>query len=122
MKKTFKQRTLEAQLDLIRRYEENDPPVDCPFCGIYWVTNHNCNCIGCFMAQKNTENKKFAILGCNRSQISGDIRAKLMQAYTEQQRLDRAEFHRKVRQILLKTPARYFTPSGWKQFNIPKEW
>jgi len=122
MEKTFKQRTLDAQLDLIRRYEENDPPADCPFCGIYWVENNSCNCIGCFMAQKSIGEENTAILGCHQSQISGDMRAKSMHMYTKQQRLDRAEFHKKVRKILLKTPSKYFTPSGWKQFNIPKEW
>ncbi|MFH1305685.1 MAG: hypothetical protein ABIH74_04725 [Candidatus Omnitrophota bacterium] len=45
-----------------------------------------------------------------------------MYATTEQKRLVRAEFHRKVRKILLKRPTKYFTPNGWKYLDIPREW
>jgi hypothetical protein len=123
MIKTFKQRTLEAQLDLIKRYKENMPPPCCPFCKIYWVANRSSlrkngvgNCVGCFMSNKDGS------IGCHLSPISGNMRAHRMMNYSEKARLERAKFHRKVRKILLKTPARHFTPSGWKRFNIPWNW
>jgi tryptophanyl-tRNA synthetase len=113
--KSFKQRTLDAQLDLIRRYKENDPPDRCPFCDIYKTENSDYDCKGCFMVSKE------GYSGC--AKFTSSIISVFMDfLYSRKERLARAKFHIKVRQILLKTPARYFTPTGWKYFNIPNEW
>ena len=114
--KSYKQRTLDAQKDLIRRYEENDPPLDCPFCTIY--PYYPTCCFGCFL--KEIEGKRDGGLLCQKTK--SHLLAKYMWNHTESRRLARAEFHRKVRKILLKRPAKYFTPKGWKYLDIPKEW
>ena len=111
--KSYKQRTLDAQKDLIRRYEENDPPPECPFWEIYWHLPEY-SCTGCFMCLPEDE------VGCQR--FKSKIQAHSMGLFSKKQRLARANFHRKVRKILLKRPARYFTPSKWKYLDIPKEW
>jgi hypothetical protein len=45
-----------------------------------------------------------------------------MSDQTQKQRLARAKFHEKMRIILLKRDAKYFTPSGWKYFFINPKW
>jgi len=112
--KSYKQRTLDAQLDLIRRYKKNDPPGTCPFCEIY---DGGWSCRGCFMCRTNGYNS-----GCLDFESFVESKDMSYTCYTEKQRLTRANFHRKVRKILLKRPAKYFTPKGWKYLNIPKEW
>ncbi|MBU2527707.1 MAG: hypothetical protein KKC03_14010 [Bacteroidetes bacterium] len=125
--KSYKQRTLDAQLDLIRRYEENDPPEHCSFCEIYpaaliaqchdgwgWIMEPGL-CRGCFMKDRADSNS-----GCTR--FDSYISSTYMRHADKDQRLARAAFHRKVRKILLKRPAKYFTPKGWKYLDIPKEW
>ena len=107
---SYKQRILDAQLDLIRRYEKNDPPEICPFCEIYFY-----DCRGCFLTGQSSPDD-----GCVR--FKSFLPANHMSEYSRAQRLARAKFHCKVRKMLLKRPARYFTPSGWKYLDIPREW
>jgi hypothetical protein len=45
-----------------------------------------------------------------------------MSLRTQDQRLARAEFHKKMRKILLKRDAEYFTPSEWKYFPMNPKW
>jgi hypothetical protein len=111
--KSYKQRTLEAQLDLIRRYKENVQPTVCPFCQIYFYPNMSTSkCKGCFL--KNNYN--YCI------KTKSFINSCYMSDQTQKQRLARAKFHEKMRIILLKRDAKYFTPSGWKYFFINPKW
>ena len=124
MKKSYKQQTLDAQLDLIERYKKNDPPKACPFCAMYMPHKQNPATFedlkycrrGCFMA--GPKDKLYE--HCQR--FESFINSKLMDLENPEKRLRRARFHQRVRKILLKRPARYFTPSGWKYLDIPKEW
>jgi hypothetical protein len=45
-----------------------------------------------------------------------------MKEYTEEQRLARAKFHERLREVLFRIRAKYFTPSKWKYLDIPREW
>jgi len=120
--KSYKQRTLDAQKDLIRRYKQNDPPDKCPFCKIY--IGHNprypeelAKCRrGCFMAGRKSKPYEHC------SRFYSFLNSTFMSTVGEQRRIDRLNFHKKVRKILLKRPAKYFTPSHWKYLDIPKEW
>ena len=108
--KSYKQRTLEAQLDLIRRYKENDPPSVCPFCQIYFYPHtHTTRCKGCFLRHKD---HNYCI------ETDSFMNSSCMSVTKESERLERAKFHEKMRKILLKRNAKYFTPSGWKYFKI----
>jgi hypothetical protein len=112
--KSYKQRTLEAQLDLIRRYKENDPPKDsCPFCKIYFFSNKWSRCKGCFLRLENYN-------ACVETESFMNSQRMSLKSY--EQRLARAKFHEKMRKILLKRNAKYFTPRGWKYFPINPKW
>lgn len=106
--KTYKQRTLDAQADLIRRYKENDPPEECPFCKIYCGPY---SCDGCFMAG----NRNMFLCGCTKTPNS--IEARFMDGHTYKQRLARAKWHEKVRKIISKWPPSRFTPKGWEYYD-----
>jgi hypothetical protein len=112
--KSYKQRTLEAQLDLIRRYEENDPPIFCPFCQIYFYPHTSTTrCKGCFLKLKD---HNYCI------ETDSFMNSSRMSSHSEEERLARAKFHKKMRKILLKRDAKYFTPSKWKYFPINLRW
>lgn len=110
---SYKQRTLDAQLALIKRYKHNKPPRCCPFCQIYKNSGYR-ECNGCFMADD------YGQPACLR--FASSVNSMGMDEVSEDRRLKRAEFHRKVRKILLKKDPKYFTPSGWEPFNISDNW
>ena len=122
--KSYKQRTMDACRKMIDLYE--NPREDhlyfrslgCPFCKMYWNEN---NCHGCFMANEWGDIGCFNFLSYYNAHAARFINSNsLFDGITRAAFKLRAQFFREMLVELEQYPARQFTPSGWRYFDIDR--
>ena len=115
--KTYKEKTIAAINELIERYLAKEPNYKimfkgcyCPFCKIYPKNNI---CLGCFMDGSESCDSTYC-MGTWRD--NNDVKAL--------QSKERTKWHIANLPYLEKIPAKYFTPSKWRDFDkfMPKGW
>ena len=112
---TYKQKTVAGIEDRIEKYTEKEPNyhkmfsvIYCPFCKLYNM------CYGCFMRNGQEECSGTYALSIN---WHGD-------SDTGALSLARAKWHKANLPYIKRIPAKYFTPSGWRNFDnfMPDGW
>lgn len=136
--KSYKQKTIQACLDLVYDYEHPHSKKGeffymgtCPLCKMYYYENEF-ECIGCILAEPNGScgcckfasykkaSRAYTKVARERTSTGNNVNLSEEVLVTFK---TRANFFRKIIPILEELPNRKFTPSGWTYFKeLNREW